>query len=172
MDALRVAPRKRALLLVLLATTLTTSLTPVPARGKRASSVPSGGKRASQVAAQRPHVPRKPNRLQRWWSMLRDQTPMPAPLGRILYAITAINPALFVITNRYQGCLQPPGGVWPTGKESTSTKRALAEADNKVKAEADAAGGIHRSLPATDILLRSAQAAASLRHWRRCAGCS
>ena len=122
MAALRVAPRKRALLLVLLATTVATSLTPVPARGKRASSVPSGGKRASQVAAQHPHVPRKPNRLQRWWSMLRDQTPMPAPLGRILYAVTAINPALFVITNRYQGWLQPPAESGPQAKKARRRK--------------------------------------------------
>ena len=122
MAALRVAPRKRALLLVLLATTVATSLTPVPARGKRASSVPSGGKRASQEAAERPHVPTKPNRLQRWWSMLRHQTPVPAPLGRILYAITAINPALFVITNRYQGWLQPPAESGPQAKKARRRK--------------------------------------------------
>ena len=49
--------------------------------------------------------------------MLCDQTPMPAPLGRILYAVTAINPALFVITNRYQGWFQPLAESGPQAKK-------------------------------------------------------
>ena len=54
--------------------------------------------------------------------MLRHQTPVPAPLGRILYAITAINPALFVITNRYQGWLQPPAESGPQAKKARRRK--------------------------------------------------
>ena len=114
----RVRMKRRLLLAALLGTTLATSLTPAPGGGRRASPAPSGGKRASQAAAQRPHVPRNPNRLQRWWGRLHDQTPMPAPLCRILYAVTAINPALFVITNRYQGCFQPPVESGPQTKAS------------------------------------------------------
>ena len=101
-------------MLLRLATPLTLATPLASTLGGCGKRTPAFGKRDCQ--AQRPHLTRKPNCVQRWWCRL--QTPVPARLCRLLYAVTAVNPALFVITNRYQGFFQTPVESGPQTKAS------------------------------------------------------
>ena len=103
------------LFFTLLSTTLATSLASGPGGGKPVSPALGGGKRAASHAAA---PPGKPNRLERWWRRIQDQPPLPAHLCRFLYAVTAVNPAIFVITNSYQGCFHTSVESGPQTKAS------------------------------------------------------